>query len=143
MIQHVLRRCLEKDPSLRLHDIADARIEIVNTIADPDGGLTLVAGSGEATRPSWWRYLPTPVAAGLGVAAVAATFLAVSTSMRQLPIAPEAAMRLEVLGSGITETELYVRSFDELGAFAWFLALHTHRSSHQTVSGSAISMALT
>ena len=139
MIQHVLRRCLEKDPSLRLHDIADARIEIVNTIADPDGGLTLVAGSGEATRPSWWRYLPTPVAAGLGVAAVAATFLAVSTSMRQLPIAPEAAMRLEVrltddgllplgvvlspdgtqiayvLGSGITETELYVRSFDELG----------------------------
>ncbi len=138
IIQHVLRRCLEKNPSLRLHDIADARIEIVNTIADPDGSLTLVADSGEATRPSWRHYVPTPVAAGLGIALAAATFLAVSTSMRQVPTAPEAAMRLEmrltddgllplgvglspdgtqiayVLGSGLAQTELYVRSFDEL-----------------------------
>src|SRR5262249_19645064 len=30
-----LRRCLQKDPNLRLHDIADVRIEIVEAIAPP------------------------------------------------------------------------------------------------------------
>jgi serine/threonine protein kinase len=33
----VLRRCLAKDRDQRLHDIADARIELVQAIADPDG----------------------------------------------------------------------------------------------------------
>jgi serine/threonine protein kinase len=33
----VLRRCLAKDRDQRLHDIADARIELEQVIADPDG----------------------------------------------------------------------------------------------------------
>ena len=34
-IRDLLRRCIEKDPRLRLHDIADARIEIAETINAP------------------------------------------------------------------------------------------------------------
>ena len=38
-VHDLLRRCLQKDPDRRLHDIADARIEIEETIAGPsDGG---------------------------------------------------------------------------------------------------------
>ena len=35
-IQRVLHRCLEKDPSRRLHDIADARIEIEDGLSNRD-----------------------------------------------------------------------------------------------------------
>ena len=52
LIQLLLRQCLEKEPDRRLHDIADARIGIVNTIADPDGGISLAAGSGAAAKLS-------------------------------------------------------------------------------------------
>ena len=34
-IEHLLRRCLTKDPRRRLHDIADARIEIEDSLASP------------------------------------------------------------------------------------------------------------
>ena len=36
-IQRLLRRCLKREPSERLHDIADARIEIVEAMAAPEG----------------------------------------------------------------------------------------------------------
>ncbi len=67
-IRRVLRRCLQKDPSRRLHDLADARIEIeevdldappeVSTAATPDGG-----------NPAPWRAraLPLLAAASLGL----------------------------------------------------------------------------
>ena len=35
-IRRVLRRCLEKDPNRRLHDIADARIELEDATSNPD-----------------------------------------------------------------------------------------------------------
>ena len=34
-IRELLRRCLQKDPARRLHDIADARIEIEESLAEP------------------------------------------------------------------------------------------------------------
>ena len=34
-IEHLIRRCLTKDPKRRLHDIADARIEIEDALASP------------------------------------------------------------------------------------------------------------
>ncbi|MCI0674483.1 MAG: serine/threonine-protein kinase [Phycisphaerales bacterium] len=44
----VLRRCLMKDPNRRLHDIADARIELESAISDPTssalGGMTRAMG---------------------------------------------------------------------------------------------------
>ena len=38
-VRRLLRRCLEKDPARRLHDIADARIEIEEALAQPQGTL--------------------------------------------------------------------------------------------------------
>ena len=35
-VRRLLRRCLEKDPHHRLHDIADARIEIDDALAAKD-----------------------------------------------------------------------------------------------------------
>ena len=35
-VRVLLRRCLEKDPARRLHDIADARIEIEDALAQPE-----------------------------------------------------------------------------------------------------------
>jgi len=35
-VRRLLRRCLERDPSNRLHDIADARLEIEETFTQPD-----------------------------------------------------------------------------------------------------------
>ena len=35
-IRRVLRRCLEKDPNRRLHDVADARIELEDATSNPD-----------------------------------------------------------------------------------------------------------
>jgi serine/threonine-protein kinase len=35
-IQHLLRKCLRKDRKKRLHDIADARIELEEALAEPD-----------------------------------------------------------------------------------------------------------
>src|SRR3990172_13221671 len=34
-IRELLARCLTKDPGMRLHDIADARVEIVKALAEP------------------------------------------------------------------------------------------------------------
>ena len=48
-IHLLLRRCLAKDPQHRLHDIADARVELEETIADPSGSsLSLAAGALQA-----------------------------------------------------------------------------------------------
>ncbi|MCH7490384.1 MAG: serine/threonine protein kinase, partial [Gemmatimonadetes bacterium] len=45
-IHLLLRRCLAKDRKRRLHDIADARVELEETIADPSGSsLSLAAGA--------------------------------------------------------------------------------------------------
>jgi serine/threonine protein kinase len=35
IVRSLLRRCLQKDPSLRLHDIVDARVEILEGLAEP------------------------------------------------------------------------------------------------------------
>ncbi len=38
-VRGVLRRCMQKDANRRLHDIADARIEIEEALADPDAAV--------------------------------------------------------------------------------------------------------
>jgi serine/threonine protein kinase/Tol biopolymer transport system component len=39
-IRRMLRRCLERDPRRRLHDVADARIEIEDAANDPEGAAS-------------------------------------------------------------------------------------------------------
>jgi serine/threonine-protein kinase len=63
-VRRVLRRCLEKDPERRLHDMADARLEMNDVRAATD-----VDPQGATARPLAGRFLPWAVAAILGVVA--------------------------------------------------------------------------
>jgi Tol biopolymer transport system component len=72
-IRHLLRRCLERNPRNRLHDIADARIVLEEVAAgrpeEPSGAP--VAGASAPPRPVGPRWLPwvaVLVGAALGAA---------------------------------------------------------------------------
>src|SRR5205823_1724907 len=62
--QRLLHRCLEKDQKRRLHDIADARIEL----EDPIGG---VPDAAIATQPAMPRRWVLAIAGGVLIAALA------------------------------------------------------------------------
>ena len=83
-VRRLLQRCLEKNPKRRLHDIADARIELEDTLAG--GGVE--AMEGEAPR-SWTR---------LAVAVLAIGALAVPTALYFRRAVPEPVVtRLDVV----------------------------------------------
>ncbi len=71
-IQLLLRRCLTKDRKRRLHDIADARIELENAIVDPTStslGLAAVALDLPQGRIPWrWVIGAALVFAAIGAA---------------------------------------------------------------------------
>ena len=62
-IRLLLRRCLQKDPRKRLHDIADARLDLEEAIADPTGSMLSLA-AGAYAPPKRWQQRLVPVAAG-------------------------------------------------------------------------------
>ena len=67
LVRSLLRRCLQKDPVKRLHDIADARIEIQEAMAEPE--TPAVAHRTRRERVQWaW------IAIAVGVAASVATW---------------------------------------------------------------------
>jgi len=82
-VRRLLRRCLEKDPKQRLHDVADARLELEEVLTAPPppvSGSEIVA----PVRPERWtirRVARSALAAagGLGVGAGLATALLVAT----------------------------------------------------------------
>jgi len=86
-IRRLLARCLERDRNRRLHDIADARIETEEALAELRGRG---AGSGASVMaaPAGERRLPTARAAlfaVLGAGILAAAFLAGRSSKRDAP----------------------------------------------------------
>ena len=69
-VGRLLRRCLDRDPRERLHDIADARLEIEEAITGPDWASTEQAGQPEPTfrdrvRAAWPMLLATAVVGAL------------------------------------------------------------------------------
>jgi Tol biopolymer transport system component len=78
-IRTLLQRCLAKEPDRRLHDIADARIDIEDALAGREWETAASAGVAGATRRRPWRALAL-VAAGLLVGALASTILRQSLS---------------------------------------------------------------
>ena len=87
-IRRLLRRCLEKNPRDRIHDIADARLDIEETLAgrDADG-----AAPAATTTPARRATTAWFVAAVTGVALVAAlTFAAAIYDPDQLVAIPTA-----------------------------------------------------
>jgi serine/threonine-protein kinase len=66
-LRRLLRRCLEKDRDKRLHDIADARLELEEAMVAPAADPEPVAAVHRGARPLWIAI--TAAAFGLGVAA--------------------------------------------------------------------------
>ncbi len=67
-IRALLGRCLQKDVKNRLHDIADARIEIEEALAHPEETPAAKSGIGAAPARGWRQLLPWGVAVVLGLA---------------------------------------------------------------------------
>ena len=72
-VRSVLRRCLQKDPKQRLHDIADARLELEAGEAPDDVAMAAAAATPTRARTSWFALVATGliaaiVGAGAGVA---------------------------------------------------------------------------
>ncbi len=98
-IEHLIRRCLAKDPRRRLHDIADARIEIEETLASPGSVQAGLSSSVEAglSRPlqerSWFRErqrVPWILLAVATLALIAVSLVAFSSLRRAEPQIGEA-----------------------------------------------------
>jgi serine/threonine protein kinase/Tol biopolymer transport system component len=69
-VRQVLRRCLQKDPQRRLHDIADARLEIEETLASPLPGMPAAAPPAPESRPVWWRSATLWISIIIGAAGI-------------------------------------------------------------------------
>ncbi len=137
-IRLLLARCLAKDRSNRLHDIADARVELAQAIADPNawafhaGGGAGGAGRARTPRALLGGVLPWAVCAALAAACAALWFLAQPTKpnvMRLTLAIPEAhalaafpgtmmdispdGTRVVFVGRTETGRQLYLRHLDQ------------------------------
>src|SRR5215831_3936415 len=67
-VRDTVRRCLQKDPERRLHDIADARLELEDSSSELASGLPAISTQSEALRGGRrWALLATALAsAALG-----------------------------------------------------------------------------
>jgi len=101
-VRSVLRRCLKKDPVDRLHDIADARIELQEAIAEPAAATPTGPPRGAADR--WARVIPWVVAAG----SVAALLLVVPQATRRSGSPVASVTRLDLdLPAGVELVTVY------------------------------------
>jgi Tol biopolymer transport system component len=82
-VHRLLRRCLEKDAKLRLHDIADARLEIDEALRPPP----------KNQAPAYPRWLLTLAAASVVIVAVVGAWLALRL---RAPDSPAPVLRLQI-----------------------------------------------
>jgi serine/threonine protein kinase/Tol biopolymer transport system component len=87
-IRRLVQRCLKKDPSDRLHDIADARLEIADALSGPEPLERLVHPPSKASR--WpWIVVATAAAAIVAAALLVSDVLtrpSTSTGLLEFPI---------------------------------------------------------
>jgi len=101
IVQLLLRRCLAKDRNKRLHDIADARIDLEQAIADPTssmlrlGDAAISAADARIRRALWRRSLPW-VLTGMFAVTLAMTGVALWRATRPTP---KPVVRLKVVVS--------------------------------------------
>jgi len=72
-IARLIRRCLEREPKSRLHDIGDARLEIEDvqrTLRGGDDGVAPAATRGALPETKWWRGA-LPWLAGMATVGIA------------------------------------------------------------------------
>ena len=100
-IQRLLRRCLEKDPTRRLRDIGDARLEIEDCLsgASPASAATsVVAPSQQFLRAPW---LITVIASLVALVAIGALTWVLRTTQSGSTNAPRIS-RMTIASSGAT-----------------------------------------
>ena len=78
-VRKVLRRCLERDRKRRLHDIADARLEIEETLSESSITTSVVAAP-EPTQIVWKQAVPWVLAGALALVLIAMVFRTPSSS---------------------------------------------------------------
>jgi Tol biopolymer transport system component len=101
-VRSLLRRCLKKDPVDRLHDIADARIEIQEAIAGPAATTPTAPPRRAAAR--WIRMIPWVVTAG----AVAMALLVMRQGNRRTGSPAGSVTRLDLdLPAGVELVTVY------------------------------------
>jgi Tol biopolymer transport system component len=134
-VRRLLRRCLEKNPHQRLHDIADARIEIDDALApeaakaQPSGGLRLrkrarklvaiVALSAGCVALGWW--LRNAAVNDVSVRAVTRSTwtLPAGLGLDSPPaVSPDGTGVAFTASGGGTSRRLFVRPFSSLEARA-------------------------
>ena len=126
-VRRLLQRCLAKDPRQRLHDIADARLEIADVLAEPPQS----AAAAGRTRPR--VIVPVSVAAivlalvAIGTAiwtrrpgppAPSASWLEINTTPTRDPavaISPDGS-KIVFVGSSEGRSQLWLRSLDSPAA---------------------------
>jgi serine/threonine protein kinase len=87
-LRDLLRRCLNKDPRMRLRDIGDARVAIEETIATPQTEISPLTRTSPSTVPQWRRALPWVLVALLaGVTVV---------QLRETPAPPPEELRFSI-----------------------------------------------
>jgi serine/threonine-protein kinase len=129
LVRRLIRRCLEKDPGRRLHDAADAALEIEETLAGGTNDATGLSASVPAVRRAVVPWMLGALAAGI------AGTLAIVTLMKPAPPAPPSIVRTIVSvvpGSAVTNGlavspdgrrvvyeeggVLHMRTLDQLGS---------------------------
>ena len=98
-VQRLLRRCLEKDPKRRLHDIADARIEIDDVLV---GAAVLPASVPVTPRSPGRNRLAWTVAALVLAALVVSLAVGAATYLRSMPTDTRAYHTSIVPPEGVT-----------------------------------------
>ena len=131
-VRVLLTRCLQKDPRQRLHDVADARIEINDRDAGTTAAvvlprqtrvhlmtwvlLSLIAGASLASA-SWWmgtrlsRTTPSPVHLSLILANQAPSFVHMNAS-RELAISPD-GQKIVYVANRNGKRQLFLRALED------------------------------
>ena len=104
-IRRLLRRCLRKNADERLHDIADARLEIDEALRAPGDGSEEASTPG---RPEARAGLPRRLVlvALLAAAGLAGVAIGAGWSRRAAPAEAEPVRRLSITGLGWSDVEV-------------------------------------
>ena len=103
-VQHLLRRCLQKEARQRLRDIGDAWIEIEEELAQPDKSKSMVASDSSRSR-EWLAWMAAIVLAAALVKLGALYF-------RQASPAEAPEIRVEISTPSTTEWPTDLATFE-------------------------------